>query len=121
MASGASDRGHVRSWALRRVRGSGDTQCAGGRPAARPPGNVQYGCGSCHVIPGIRQAVGTVGPPLGGFAGRAYIAGEIPNRANNLIKSIRTPQEVDPGTAMLDLGVDEQSARDMAAYLYTRP
>ena len=93
----------------------------GGDPQRGRRAMVQYGCGSCHVIPGIPRAVGRVGPPLGGFAGRTYIAGEIPNTADNLIRWIRVPQEVEPRTAMLNLGVDEQSARDIAAYLYTRP
>src|SRR5437764_450144 len=34
-----------------------------------------YNCGSCHVIPGVVEAKGTVGPPLRGFGNRIYIAG----------------------------------------------
>jgi cytochrome c2 len=30
-----------------------------------------------------------------------------------------SPQEMEPGTAMPDVGVTEADARDMAAYLYT--
>ena len=29
-----------------------------------------YNCGSCHAIPGIAEANGTVGPPLDGFGNR---------------------------------------------------
>jgi cytochrome c1 len=36
-----------------------------------------------------------------------------------LIRWIETPQAIEPGTAMPNLGVTEQRARDMAAYLYT--
>jgi cytochrome c len=60
-----------------------------------------------------------VGPPLTMFARRAYIAGQLSNEPNNLIRWIRDPQAVEPGTAMPNLGVAPAVARDMAAYLYT--
>ena len=78
-----------------------------------------FGCGTCHVIPGVRGAVGGVGPPLTRFADRAYIAGQLANDPQNLIRWIQDPQAVEPGTAMPDLGVGPQVARDMAAYLYS--
>ena len=78
-----------------------------------------YGCGTCHVIPGINGAIGTAGPPLRGFASRLYIAGVLENRPDNLVRWIISPQEVTPGTAMPDLGITKAQARDMAAYIYT--
>jgi cytochrome c len=78
-----------------------------------------YGCGSCHVIPGLQQADGLVGPPLTSFGRRSYIAGALPNNAENLQRWIRDPQGVEPGTAMPDLGVTTIDARDIAAYLLT--
>lgn len=78
-----------------------------------------FGCGSCHTVPGIRAADGVVGPPLYFFSRRTYIAGELPNTPSNLVHWIREPQSVEPGTAMPRLGLDEQQARDIAAYLYT--
>jgi cytochrome c2 len=78
-----------------------------------------FGCGTCHVIPGVRGAVGGVGPPLTRFADRAYIAGQLANDPQNLIRWIQDPQSVEPGTAMPTLGVGQQVARDMAAYLYS--
>lgn len=79
----------------------------------------QYGCGACHVIPGVEQANKLVGPPLIGWADRIYIAGRVPNTPENLIVWIQNPQEIDPQNAMPNLGVSESEARDMAAYLYT--
>lgn len=76
-------------------------------------------CGSCHTIPGINSAHGLVGPPLFFFSRRTYIAGELPNTPDNLVKWIRSPHSVEPATAMPDLGLSEQQARDVAAYLYT--
>lgn len=102
--------------------------CGGGEPvAAIPGGNVDrgaellgaYGCGGCHVIPGIAGAVGEVGPPLAGIADRSFLAGNLRNEPAALIRWIRFPQEIEPGTAMPDLGVGEGQARHMAAYLYT--
>lgn len=80
---------------------------------------VSYGCGSCHTIPGIYTARGVVGPPLSFFSRRTMIAGELPNTPDNLVRWIRDPKAVEPGTAMPDLGLSEQQARDIAAYLYT--
>lgn len=78
-----------------------------------------YGCGACHMIPGIRDARGLVGPPLMYFGQRTMIAGELPNTPENLVKWLRNPQSVEPHTAMPDLGLSESQARDIAAYLYT--
>lgn len=80
---------------------------------------ARYGCGSCHTIPGVDRANGLVGPPLTRFGARSYIAGELPNNADNLQRWISDPQAVEPGTAMPDLGVDAIDAQDIAAYLYT--
>lgn len=77
------------------------------------------GCGSCHTIPGIREARGLVGPPLTLFSRRSFIAGELPNTPENLVRWVRGPQTVEPKTAMPNLGLSEQEARDVAAYLYT--
>ena len=78
-----------------------------------------YGCGSCHMIPGVRAAIGMVGPPLTMWSRRTYIAGEVPNTPEFLTRWIETPQAIEPGTAMPNLGVTEGDARDIAAYLYT--
>lgn len=78
-----------------------------------------YGCGGCHAVPGVAGASGAVGPSLEGFADRTFIAGRLRNEPASLVHWIQSPQEVDPGTAMPDLGVGEPQARHIAAYLYT--
>lgn len=105
--------------------------CMGGRqtPAysvvvggnAREGGQIiqAYGCGACHVIPGIHAANGLVGPPLYFFSRRTMIAGELPNTPDNLIRWIENPPAVEPKTAMPNLGLSEKQSRDVAAYLYT--
>ncbi|WP_066943766.1 c-type cytochrome [Microtetraspora fusca] len=106
--------------------------CAGGCGAGgEPPPEVpdgspakgrlllsRYGCTSCHTVPGV-EGDALVGPPLTSFGRRGYIAGELPNSGPNLQRWIRNPPAIEPGTAMPNLGVTEQDARDIAAYLFT--
>ena len=91
----------------------------GGDPEAGKLLLRQYGCGTCHEIPGVAAARGKVGPPLERIAERVYLAGRIANTPENLAHWIRHPQAVDPRTAMPDMQVTEAHARDMVAYLYT--
>ena len=79
----------------------------------------EYGCGACHTVPGVRSATGLVGPPLNGIADRTYLAGQLPNTPDNMRRWIREPQNVEAGTAMPNMNVSEDDARDIAAYLYT--
>ena len=96
-----------------------EPRAADGDPAHGAELIASQGCGSCHQVPGVDGADGRVGPPLDGFAERTYIAGELTNTFDNLVQWIMDPQEIEPGTAMPDLGIDEEQARDLAAYLYT--
>jgi cytochrome c len=103
---------------------------AGCEPAGRLPAGVtgnpdngklllrQYGCGSCHTIPGVPSAKGNVGPPLDAISKRVYLAGVLPNTPQNMARWIRAPQDIDPRTAMPNLQVPEGHAQDMVAYLY---
>jgi cytochrome c len=78
---------------------------------------VEYGCGTCHVIPGVKGAVGRVGPNLTAYGERTYIVGSYRNTPDLLSRWIAQPQQLEPGTAMPNLGVSATEARDMAAYL----
>jgi cytochrome c len=91
----------------------------GGDPAAGKVVIQKHGCGACHAIPGVPGANGTVGPALSGLAQRTYLAGRLPNSPDNLMRWVRHPQEVEQGNAMPELGVSEEDARHIAAYLYT--
>lgn len=81
---------------------------------------IQYGCGSCHALKNVRTATGMVGPPLDGVALRTIIGGHLANNPNNMEQWIQNPQQVSPGTAMPDLNVGAEDARDITAFLYTR-
>lgn len=88
------------------------------KPSRAPAEIAAYGCGSCHTIAGVSGANADIGPKLDDFAEQRYIAGRLPNTAPNLIRWIRSPQQIDPGNVMPDLGVSQEDARDIAAYLY---
>lgn len=80
---------------------------------------LQYGCVTCHLIPDVVGANAHVGPPLKGIASRGLLAGVMPNTPENLVRFLRDPKAVKPMGAMPALGVTEQHARDIAAYLHT--
>ncbi len=79
----------------------------------------EFDCGTCHTIPGVRAARGLVGPPLMWFSRRTFIAGEVPNTPENLVRWVRAPESIEAATAMPTVGLTDQQARDVAAYLYT--
>jgi cytochrome c2 len=91
----------------------------GGDPARGAALIRDYGCGSCHQIPGIADADGLVGPPLSNIGVRVYVAGMLRNTPDNLMFWLRRPQEVVPGNVMPDMHINASEARDIAAYLYT--
>ena len=78
-----------------------------------------YACRACHIIPGVTGAAVHVGPSLDGIGRRTTIAGTLPNTPDNLALWLRETQKVKPMTAMPQLGVARQDARDIAAYLAT--
>ena len=79
----------------------------------------EYGCIGCHAVSGIADLDSNIGPPLAHMARRGYIAGVLANTPDDMVRWLRDPTGVDPRTAMPNLGVTEQDARDMAAYLHT--
>jgi cytochrome c len=91
----------------------------GGDPGRGVVALRAHGCGGCHVVPGLPEARGAVGPSLVGLATRTHIAGRLTNGPLNLMAWIQSPRSIDPGTLMPDLGVSKDQARDIAAYLYS--
>lgn len=94
-------------------------QAPGGDPDRGREALAVFGCGGCHFVPGVEGAESWVAPSLERYAERAFVAGVLSNNAENLTRWISDPLEVDPRTAMPDLGVPPETARDIAAYLYT--
>lgn len=81
---------------------------------------TQYACVACHRIPGVVGPEVDVGPPLDELHRRRSLAGRLPADEDALVRWIRHPQSVKPGSAMPDMGVTEAHARLMAQYLLRR-
>jgi len=79
---------------------------------------ARVGCGSCHTIAGVDWPQGKVGPRLDGLAGRALIAGRLPNRPDVLAAFIGNAPALAPGSGMPAMPVTRSEARDIAAFLY---
>lgn len=95
------------------------TRVAGGEPERGRRTIAAYECGVCHVIPGIQGAHGVVGPPLTDFGKRQFIGGVVPNEPTLLVRWVQDAPSIAPHTGMPDLGLSDDEARDVAAYLYT--
>jgi cytochrome c2 len=67
----------------------------------------------------VYKRQGKVGPPLDGIAGRVYLAGKLRNTPDNMVTWLREPQAVVPENAMPNMGINEEEARHIAAYLST--
>lgn len=91
----------------------------GGKLDRAPAIFRRYGCAGCHTIPGVPGADGQVGPALSGLRARVYIAGTLPNNAENARRWIVGPEQYAQGTAMPASGISPDEARDLVAYLYT--
>lgn len=82
---------------------------------------AQKGCGACHAVPGVSGANGVIGPSLAGIASRPAIAGgAVPNTGpDDLKRWIMDPPAVRPGTSMPKLGLTDDEATRIVAYLET--
>jgi cytochrome c len=94
------------------------SDATGGNPERGKKAIGKLGCAACHTIDGISSEA-MVGPPLTRMAARSYVAGSRQNTALNLIQFIQHPHAVRNDTAMPELGITDEEARDIAAYLYT--
>ena len=96
-------------------RSIGPLQAAGSQSA--PDLMIHYGCPTCHIIPAVPGAAGKVGPSLTNLAQRSYLAGTLQNSPDNLVLWIQHPQRIHPGTAMPEMNVTVEDAREIATFL----
>jgi cytochrome c2 len=94
------------------------SETTGGIPEHGKKAIRKNGCAACHTIDGISSEA-MVGPPLTRMAARSYLAGNMQNNATNLIRFIQHPRAVHNDTAMPEMGLTDEEARDIAAYLYS--
>jgi cytochrome c oxidase subunit 2 len=73
-------------------------------------------CVGCHTIEGV--SAGVLAPNLTHFGSRSTLAaGMWPNTPDNVAAWVRDPQRLKPGVKMPDLGVTDEQAKALAAYL----
>lgn len=89
----------------------------GGNVAAAPALIRQFGCAGCHIIPGVPEAVGLVGPELKDIGRRVFVGGVAVSTPETLIDWIVDPRSIDPQSAMPRTGISQEEARDVATYL----
>lgn len=121
--TGRDCRRHVAAAALATLAACGGEVPDGRRAAGTDPERglaliAEHGCPACHAIPGVKGPKGVIGPPLDGFGRRVMIVGSVPNTPENLTRWIAHPPRMLPSTAMPDMGLAEEEARDIAAYLH---
>jgi cytochrome c oxidase subunit 2 len=81
---------------------------------------LMKGCVGCHSLVAYNAPKGLLGPNLANVGARSYIAaGTLPNTDENLAHWIRFPQEVKHGVLMPNLGVTEEEAKALVAFLRT--
>jgi cytochrome c len=78
-----------------------------------------YGCDTCHEIPTVVGARGSIGPSLDHIASKYYLAGQLPNSHENLQRWIQYPHNINPNTVMPDMGVTDTDAADIGLFLET--
>lgn len=107
-------------WVEQQLREAVEVEEAGDDPLVSAGRDLFFGAGgciSCHQIRGT-VAAGILGPDLTHVGGRGTIAaGVLENTLDNLASWIKDPHDVKPGNLMLDMGLDDEQARQVAAYL----
>lgn len=106
------------TWGFHRPLRQPSFQLAESRPERGPQLLARYGCGACHTLPGRMSLPKAVGPSLAEFHQQLYVAGSLPNTPPNLARWIQDPRHFRPQTAMPNLNVSQDDARDIAAYLH---
>ncbi len=91
----------------------------GGDPEAGRKKLGQHSCISCHVIPGVPKADGTIAPTLAHWYWHRTLLGSYPNTPENMEKWLEKPTRLKPNTNMPDTSASPQDSRDMAAYLFS--
>lgn len=94
-------------------------------PAQAPPAGHERGyqlvttgqCIACHAIGGTPMQ-GKVGPSLTRYGERLTLgAGMFPNDQDHLVRWLKDPQGMKPGNKMPNLGLSDEDAKAIAAYL----
>jgi cytochrome c1 len=109
---------------------SGDQAAVGLTPApglAGDPANgrrlfLAAGCGGCHTLRGLAGASGVAGPNVTNVVLRPTLAGpSIAMTPDTLTAWLLDPATLEPNSTMPAVGLSQQEARDITAFLYSQP
>ena len=80
---------------------------------------ISKGCVNCHAVQGV-NTYNRVGPDLSHIGSRTSIAaGMLQNTPENMVRWLRYTDTVKPGVAMPNLGLNQEEAEALTAYLET--
>lgn len=89
------------------------------KPNRGPELIQQYGCTTCHIIPGV-EGHGAIGPDLTGIGSRPKFSNDkVPNTPENLARFIHEPASLNPSSSMPALNIPDADAHEIAEYLRT--
>ena len=78
------------------------------------------GCTACHVIPGIAEARGTMGPTLKGIGTRKRIvARTLTNNEKNMRRWLKYPKAVKSDTMMPNVGLSDEEVETLISHFKT--
>ena len=111
----AEDSADFRAW-VENQKAPADTPTTGLEQAGKEA-FVESACISCHTIRGT-MAQGIIGPDLTHLASRERIAAEVlPNDSAAMARWLHDPQAVKPANKMQIPDLDDQTVRELIAYL----
>lgn len=80
---------------------------------------ISKGCVNCHAVKGV-NTYNRTGPDLSHIGSRTSIAaGMLANTPENMVRWLRFTDTVKPGVAMPNLGLSQEEAEQLTAYLAT--
>lgn len=83
---------------------------------------ISKGCGGCHTVAGVPGASGVAGPNLTNVVLRPTLAGDqIPMSPQTMERWLLDPRSVKPNTTMPSVGLSQQEAQDLTAFLFSEP
>jgi len=78
----------------------------------------QSGCVGCHVVRGVSELPGTIGPDLTHIGSRTTIAsGTLPNTPEDMAAWLRNPPSIKPGSLMPNLNLNEEQIQRLVTYM----
>ena len=80
---------------------------------------ISKACTGCHVIKGIPEAQGKVGPELTYQASNVQIMGVVANTEENLKKYLKDPVKLKPGISMPNQHLTDSEIDALVAFLRT--